>query len=114
MDFLIELALIVVNSSIGKRSTSYVLHTKLGIPLTVEIVNLKTPLLLRFQLVEYVLQITAVRTVRSKVLDELESGLVIFDFLRKLLITDKVGVGHEPVLTRYNSNSPHEDSHRQH
>jgi hypothetical protein len=48
------------------------IHTKLRIPLAVEIINLEAPLLFMFELIKNSFKITTVGTMWGKVLNKLE------------------------------------------
>lgn len=62
VDAVIELSLLVVNGSVGERSYPELL-AKLGIPVAVEVVYGKGPLILVFELIENVLEVAAVDAV---------------------------------------------------
>ena len=48
---------------------------------------------------------------RSKILDEFKCGLILINFLRKLLITDKIGIGHIPFLGHSKCNNHKDDDY---
>ena len=88
MNFLMKPSLSVMDSSVGKGCTPYILHAMLRIPGTVEVINAEAPLALMFKRVHHLFEVPAVHTVWRKVLDYLEGRLVIQNQLSKLCIRD--------------------------
>ena len=99
MNLLKQFPLLIMHSRIRKRSTFDMIPTKLRIPLTIEIVNLETPLLLDLQLVEHILQIPAVRTMRSEIFYKFETLQVTLYHLRELDVRYQVRIWHVPLFT---------------
>jgi hypothetical protein len=75
-------------SSIRKGATFDILHTVLRIPSTIKIVYRKAPFLLKFQLIDYLLQIPAVHAVWREILDKFEGTLIFLDELLELGIAN--------------------------
>lgn len=100
MNFLKQLSLFVNDSRIGKRSSSDMLHTMLRIPLTIKIVYFKAPLLLNLQSIHYILKVSAVGTVRSKILNKFKDRLVILHLLSEFLFIDEIAIRHIPFFSR--------------
>lgn len=48
---------------------------------------------------------------RSKIFDKFEGGLILMNFLRKLLITNKIGIRHIPFLGHSKSNNHKDDDY---
>ena len=76
------------------------IHTKLRIPLTIKIINLKTPLFLMFELIEYSFKVSTVRAVWCEVFYKFEGMLVLYDFGVELCIADEIGVWHIPLVAK--------------
>ena len=98
MYLLNHIALLVMNSSIGKRARLDLIHTKLRIPLTVEVINLEAPLFFMFELIHNSLKITTEGTVWGKVLDKFVGLFVLYNFGVELCIADEIGIWHVPLI----------------
>lgn len=90
--------MLIVNNCVWEGRALYILHTELRVPLTVELVDRKAPLFFVFERVEHSLEVTAVWAMRSEVLHKLEAEIISCHFLDIFLVTNEVGVWHEPLL----------------
>jgi len=90
MYLLDHVTLLVINSSIGKRARPDMIRTKLRIPLTVEVINLETPLFFMFKWVKNSLKITTIGTMWGKVLYKFEGLFVFYNSRVELLIADEI------------------------
>ena len=99
MDLFMDLALLIVDNSVGERGAFNILHAKLRIPLAVEVVHFKGPISLRLEFVEDCFQVPTVGTVRGEELDKFEGGMILVDFGWELLVAYEVGIGHEPLFS---------------
>lgn len=93
-----NISLRVVHSCEGK-GVSFDLSTNSRVPCTVEVIDLKGPLLLSLERIDNILEISTKLTVWGKELDEFIGGVIIDYLLLVFGITDHSGVGEVPILS---------------
>lgn len=83
-----EVPFAIMNGSIWKGWTPNIIHAMLRVPCTIEVIDLKAPLFLMFQLIDNLLEVSTEATVGWKILDYFEGSFIIEDKLLKLLLVD--------------------------
>jgi hypothetical protein len=99
MYFFNHVPLLIMYSCIRKRAWSNMLWAKLRIPLTIKIINLKTPFFFMLKLIECSFEISTVRAMWGEIFNKFEWMLVLEYFWIELCITDKIGIRHIPLIT---------------
>lgn len=94
---------LIMDGRVGKRWWTHVVHAELRVPLAIEVIDFETPLFLMFELIEHCLQVAAVGTVGSEILDEFVRKLVLKYFGVILFIADEIRIRHKPFICHWAS-----------